>query len=102
MVAPLYLNQVEYTLITHVGLQENIFFDGLSGELSAAFAALRLRFYGSDTRCVLSLKSRPVLSAGISRVEEIEEDIDPSIGRACVAEPWRLTGNPSLLTCISL
>ncbi|KAJ4791977.1 Triphosphate tunel metalloenzyme 3 [Rhynchospora pubera] len=72
-------------------LQENIFFDGPSGELSAAFAALRLRFYGSDSRCVLSLKSRPVLSAGISRVEEIEEDIDPSIGRACVAEPWRLT-----------
>lgn len=71
-------------------LQENIFFDGSSGELSAAFVALRLRFYGSDSRCVLSLKSRPVLSAGISRVEEIEEDIDPSIGRACVGEPWRL------------
>jgi hypothetical protein len=43
-----------------------------------------------------------VLSDGISRVEEIEEDIDPSIARACVAEPWRLTckpHHPYLFTC---
>ncbi|KAJ3675393.1 hypothetical protein LUZ60_004435 [Juncus effusus] len=71
-------------------LQENIFFDGPNGELAAGSSALRLRFYGSDSRCVLSLKSRPVLKAGISRVEEVEEDIDPSVGRACVAQPCGL------------
>ncbi|PIA54875.1 hypothetical protein AQUCO_00901048v1 [Aquilegia coerulea] len=71
-------------------LQENIFFDGTAKELSSKLAVLRLRFYNSDSRCVVSLKAKAVLVNGVSRVEEDEEDIDPSIGRACVAEPWRL------------
>lgn len=71
-------------------LQENLFFDAPSGELAAAFAALRLRFYDADARCVLSLKSRPRLASGVSRVEEVEEDLDPALARACAAEPWRL------------
>ncbi|PIA40906.1 hypothetical protein AQUCO_02400163v1 [Aquilegia coerulea] len=71
-------------------LQENIFFDGTAKELSSKLVVLRLRFYNSDSRCVVSLKAKAVLVNGVSRVEEDEEDIDPSIGRACVAEPWRL------------
>lgn len=75
---------------TKTHLQENIFFDGASNELSSKRAVLRLRFYNGDTRCVVSLKAKAVLVDGVSRVEEDEEDIDPAIGRACVAEPWRL------------
>ncbi|XP_052183431.1 triphosphate tunnel metalloenzyme 3-like [Diospyros lotus] len=73
-------------------IQENVFFDGSNAELSSKFAVLRLRFYGIDSgnHCVLSLKSKPVISAGISRAEEAEEAFDPAIGRACIAEPWRL------------
>ncbi|KAH6819596.1 hypothetical protein C2S51_003199 [Perilla frutescens var. frutescens] len=71
-------------------LQENIFFDGPNAELSSNFAALRIRFYDLDTRCVLSLKSKPQISGGISRIEEQEEPIDPAFGRQCAAEPWRL------------
>ncbi|XAR50518.1 Adenosinetriphosphatase [Bertholletia excelsa] len=74
---------------TETLIQENIFFDGPNAELSSNLAALRLRFYG-DSHCVVSLKAKPVISAGISRVEEAEEPLDPSIARACVAEPWRL------------
>lgn len=77
-------------LRTH--LQDNLFFDGAGGELSSRFAVLRLRFYDGDTRCVLSLKARAQLSGGVSRVEEEEEDIEPTLGRACAAEPWRLAG----------
>ncbi|XP_043721934.1 triphosphate tunnel metalloenzyme 3 isoform X2 [Telopea speciosissima] len=77
-----------FHIITH--LQENVFFDGAAAELSSKRAVLRIRFYNSDSRCVVSLKAKAVLVDGISRVEEDEEDIDPSIGRACVAEPWRL------------
>ncbi|CAN4098418.1 unnamed protein product [Withania somnifera] len=77
-----------YHLKTHA--QENIFFDGANAELSSKFAVLRLRFYNLDTRCIISLKAKPVISNGISRIEEDEEPIDPSIGRACVSEPWRL------------
>ncbi|KAK8914475.1 hypothetical protein KSP39_PZI024250 [Platanthera zijinensis] len=77
-----------FHLRTH--LQENLFFDGADGELSARQAVLRIRFYDGDSRCVLSLKSRARLVDGISRVEEAEEDIDPSLGRACVVEPCRL------------
>ncbi|XP_020579358.1 triphosphate tunel metalloenzyme 3 [Phalaenopsis equestris] len=77
-----------FHLRTH--MQENLFFDGSAGELSNHFAVARIRFYDGDSRCVLSLKLRARLVDGISRVEEIEEDIDPALGRACVAEPWRL------------
>ncbi|KAI7980948.1 Triphosphate tunnel metalloenzyme 3 [Camellia lanceoleosa] len=73
-------------------IQENIFFDGANSELSSNLAVLRLRFYGGavDSHSVVSLKAKPVISAGISRVEEDEEPIDSFIARACVAEPWRL------------
>ncbi|PSS07536.1 Triphosphate tunel metalloenzyme 3 like [Actinidia chinensis var. chinensis] len=77
---------------TQTLLQENVFFDGAAAQLSSALAALRLRFYGGavDSRCIISLKAKPTIAAGISRVEEEEEPIDPSFARACVAEPWRL------------
>ncbi|XP_043702185.1 triphosphate tunnel metalloenzyme 3-like [Telopea speciosissima] len=71
-------------------LQENVFFDGGGAELSSKLAVLRVRFYNSDSRCVVCLKAKAVLVCGVSRVEEDEEDIDPAIGRACVAEPCRL------------
>ncbi|KDP37041.1 hypothetical protein JCGZ_06097 [Jatropha curcas] len=71
-------------------MQENIFFDTKNSHLSSSLAALRLRFYNLDSQCVLSLKAKPVMSNGISRVEEQEEPLDPQIGRLCVAEPWRL------------
>lgn len=71
-------------------LQQNIFFDGPNSELATNLAALRLRFYDLDSRCVLSLKSKPQISDGISRIQEQEEDIDPILARLCVAEPWRL------------
>lgn len=74
----------------HTHLQENLFFDGAAGQLSARLAVLRIRFYDGDTRCVLSLKARARLAGGVSYVEEDEEEIDPALGRACVAEPWRL------------
>lgn len=70
--------------------QENLFFDGAAGELSSRRAVLRLRFYDDDARCVVSLKAKAVLVNGVSRVEEDEEDLDPKIGRHCVAEPGKL------------
>ncbi|XP_009400538.2 triphosphate tunnel metalloenzyme 3 [Musa acuminata AAA Group] len=79
---------VPHHLRTH--LQENLFFDGAAGELSSRFAILRIRFYDADSRCVISLKAKARLAGGVSRVEEDEEDIDPALGRACAAEPWRL------------
>ncbi|PON90051.1 CYTH-like domain containing protein [Trema orientale] len=75
---------------TDTFFQENVFFDGANAELSSNLAVLRLRFYDDSSRCVLSLKAKPVISDGVSRVEEQEEPFDPALGRACVAEPWRL------------
>ncbi|KAI4335639.1 hypothetical protein L6164_014271 [Bauhinia variegata] len=70
--------------------QENLFFDGAAGELSSRRAVLRVRFFDDDARCVVSLKAKAVLVNGVSRVEEDEEDLDPKIGRDCVAEPGKL------------
>ncbi|KAK7347130.1 hypothetical protein VNO80_21657 [Phaseolus coccineus] len=77
-----------FHVVTH--RQQNLFFDGAGSELSARRAVLRLRFYGDDERCVVSLKARAVLVDGVSRVEEDEEDMDPRVGRKCVAEPGKL------------
>ncbi|XP_047174169.1 triphosphate tunnel metalloenzyme 3 [Vigna umbellata] len=77
-----------FHVVTH--RQKNLFFDGAASELSERRAVLRLRFYGDDERCVVSLKARAVLVDGVSRVEEDEEDLDPRVGRECVAEPGKL------------
>uniref|UniRef100_A0A7N0UIF0 CYTH domain-containing protein n=1 Tax=Kalanchoe fedtschenkoi TaxID=63787 RepID=A0A7N0UIF0_KALFE len=78
----------DFHVKTH--LQENLFFDGASGELSSKRAVLRLRFYNNDARCVVSLKGKAVIVNGVSTVEEDEEDLDPGVGRACVADPRKL------------
>lgn len=69
-------------------IQKNIF-DGTNKELTSNLPVL-LRFYNLEQHCVLSLKAKPVISAGISRMEEHEEPFDVALGRACIAEPWRL------------
>ncbi|KAD4983187.1 hypothetical protein R6Q59_002859 [Mikania micrantha] len=77
---------------TKTHLQQNLFFDTPSLSLATNhLAALRLRFYDLDSRSILSLKSKPQISAGISRIEEVEEPLDPSIARACAAEPSRFS-----------
>ncbi|KAM1038265.1 hypothetical protein ACFX13_033710 [Malus domestica] len=75
---------------TQTLIQDNIFFDSSNSELSSNLAIIRLRFYDVDRRCVLSLKAKPVISDGVSRVLELEEPFDLVLGRVCVAEPWRL------------
>lgn len=70
--------------------QENIFFDSPNNELAKNLAALRLRFYNLDSHCVISLKAKPVISGGISRVEEEEEPLDPVLARSFIPEPSRI------------
>ncbi|CAN6357478.1 unnamed protein product [Urochloa humidicola] len=74
--------------------QRNLFFDAAARTLAAATAALRVRLYGTDdlapSRAVLALKRRPSIHAGVSRVEEVEEPLDPALALACAADPARL------------
>ncbi|CAM0151276.1 unnamed protein product [Urochloa decumbens] len=74
--------------------QRNLFFDAAARTLAAATAALRVRLYGTDdlapSRAVLALKRRPSIDAGVSRVEELEEPLDPALALACAADPARL------------
>lgn len=76
--------------------QRNLFFDAAARPLAAATAALRVRFYGPDdrapSRAVLALKRRPRIDAGVSRVEEVEEPLDPTLALACAEHPTRLGG----------
>ncbi|GJN20463.1 hypothetical protein PR202_gb07844 [Eleusine coracana subsp. coracana] len=76
--------------------QRNLFFDAAARTLAAATAALRVRLYGLDdhapSRAVLALKRRPRIDAGVSRVEEIEEPLDPALALACADNPARLGG----------
>ncbi|KAK1661823.1 hypothetical protein QYE76_049982 [Lolium multiflorum] len=80
--------------------QRNLFFD------AAATAALRICLYGlqdqSPSRAVLALKRRPGLDAGVSRVEEVEEPLDPALALACADDPARLGGvDSSIIRLVS-
>jgi adenylate cyclase class IV len=73
--------------------QKNVFFDSANGILASQRAVLRLRSFSNNnekTRCVLSLKAKPVLINGVSRVEEDEEEIEPLTGEQCVEEASKL------------
>ncbi|KAK8991235.1 hypothetical protein V6N11_062254 [Hibiscus sabdariffa] len=70
--------------------QENLFFDTPTNTLSSQLSVLRLRFLNKDARCIVSLKSKPTLVDGVSRVQEDEEELDPRSARACVEDPTRL------------
>ncbi|CAI5960815.1 unnamed protein product [Closterium sp. NIES-65] len=71
--------------VTHQ--QENVFFDGANGELSRNRIVLRLRFYNSDSKCVVTVKGKTIMADGIGRSTEEEEEIEAAFGRACVADP---------------
>jgi len=45
----------------------------------------------APSRCILSLKAKPTLANGISRVEEDEEEIDLGLARECVDSPSKLS-----------
>ncbi|XP_057769206.1 triphosphate tunnel metalloenzyme 3 [Salvia miltiorrhiza] len=72
--------------------QHNTFYDGTAGELSSRRAVLRLRFHEEPVlpKCFVTLKANAVLANGVSRVEEDEEELDYSIGKACSADPQKL------------
>ncbi|XP_042055366.1 triphosphate tunnel metalloenzyme 3-like isoform X1 [Salvia splendens] len=72
--------------------QHNTFYDGSAAELSSRRAVLRLRFHEEPDRpkCFVTLKANAVLANGVSRVEEDEEEVDYSIGKACSENPQKL------------
>ncbi|XP_010557619.1 PREDICTED: triphosphate tunel metalloenzyme 3-like [Tarenaya hassleriana] len=80
--------------------QRNLFFDTPRNDLSTRRAVLRLRFFQNGVtaasatdppRCVVSLKAKPTLVNGISRVEEDEEEIDHGLAKECVDSPSKLS-----------
>ncbi|KAH9667127.1 triphosphate tunnel metalloenzyme 3 [Citrus sinensis] len=70
--------------------QENIFFDDKDSKLSSNAAVLRLRFYNLNSHCILSLKAKPTISDGISRVQELEEPVPLATATESVAKPQLL------------
>ncbi|XVF34536.1 hypothetical protein REPUB_Repub18cG0067400 [Reevesia pubescens] len=70
--------------------QQNVFFNTPTNTFSSQLSVLRLHFLNNDTRCIVSLKSKPTLVDGVSRIEENEEELDPCVARACVEDPARL------------
>ncbi|BAS75280.1 Os01g0854651, partial [Oryza sativa Japonica Group] len=51
----------------------------LTPRLRRTTAALRVHLYGLDDRAILALKRCPRIDGGVSRVEEVEEPLDPAI-----------------------
>jgi len=68
--------------------QENFFFDGPGKELGAERAVLRVRYYDTDRRALITLKGKQILVDGIGRGSEVEADApDPKAARAWVEDP---------------
>jgi len=68
--------------------QENFFFDGPGKELASQRAVLRVRFYDTDRRALITLKGKQVLVDGIGRGTEVEvEAPDPKAAREWVSRP---------------
>ncbi|XP_039827418.1 triphosphate tunnel metalloenzyme 3-like [Panicum virgatum] len=61
-----------------------------------SLAVLRFHLYNPDDRAplrvVLALKRHPCIEANISRIEEVEEPVDPALALACANNPVRLGG----------
>lgn len=70
--------------------QHNLFFDTPTSSLTSQHAFLRLQFLDKDTRCFISLKWKPTLINGVSRVEEDGEEVDPVMAKDCVENPLKL------------
>lgn len=77
--------------------QENHFFDGAKGELSAEKVVLRVRFYGGDRRAVITCKGKQVLENGVGRAPEEEEEIEVAVAREFLKDPSTLVNHESTL-----
>lgn len=69
--------------------QENYFFDGVRVELKKA-QTLRIRFYNTDEKAVVTIKGRQALVGGVGRATEVEEDIDVVLAREALRDPSKL------------
>lgn len=75
--------------------QENNFFDGERQELSSRRVNLRVRLMGD--RAEVTVKGRSVLTDGVSRAPEENEDVEPAVAQGWVADPVSLpSAGPSL------
>ncbi|WVZ09793.1 hypothetical protein V8G54_014323 [Vigna mungo] len=77
-----------FYVVTH--RQKNLFFDSAASELSERRTVLRLRFYGDNEWCVVSLKTRAVLVDTVSRVKKDKEDLNLRVRHECIAELEKL------------
>ncbi|KAF6256384.1 CYTH-like domain-containing protein [Scenedesmus sp. NREL 46B-D3] len=76
--------------------QENYFFDGPGRELNSRRVVLRLRFYNTDKKAVLTLKGEQLLVDGIGRASEDEEVLpDAAAARRYLERPSELLALPS-------
>lgn len=61
--------------------QENFFFDGANAELSSKRCVMRLRFFNTDEKAVITVKGKMTMVDGVGRAMEEEEAVDPKIAR---------------------
>ena len=70
--------------------QENWFFDGANKELSSRRVVLRLRFYDTDRKALITVKGKQVLTGGVGTAPEEEFTVDPKLARTFLTDPQAL------------
>ena len=77
--------------------QENYFFDGAGKELSSKRVVLRLRFYDTDRKAVITVKGAQKLEGGVGIAPEEEETVDPKLARSYLSDPQTMLESTSPL-----
>jgi adenylate cyclase class IV len=65
----------------HVYEQENFFFDGSNAELTSNRCVMRLRFFNTDEKAVITVKGKMTVTDGVGRAMEEEAAVDPKTAR---------------------
>jgi adenylate cyclase class IV len=71
----------------HLYQQENFFFDGPNQELTSRRCVMRLRFFNTDEKAVITVKGKMAVTDGVGRAQEDEAAVDPVIARGYAKHP---------------
>lgn len=65
----------------HLYQQENFFFDGANQELTSRRCVMRLRFFNTDEKAVITVKGKMNVVDGVGTAQEDEQEVDPVAAR---------------------
>jgi adenylate cyclase class IV len=67
--------------------QRNCFYDGINKELSSQMTVLRVRWFNTDEKVVITVKGKMAVVDGIGRAQEDEDEVSVDIAHTFESNP---------------